>query len=91
MNVTDLANPAGAGATDRWVRSYDMNQLITRSNHDMLHFYSVGRLNVLRQFSRAHNVSGAFGKDRNAESRADTIIGVVYVGALILLMFSYLT
>jgi hypothetical protein len=92
MNVTGLVDPAGAGATDRWVRSSDMDQLISRKNRDMLHFDEIEWRNVFRQDRRVLKGTGTQGKDRNEKAfDTATIIGVVYVGVLIVLMLVFLT
>jgi hypothetical protein len=85
--------PAGAGPTDRWVRSSDMDKLISRKNRDMLHFDKVEWPNVWRQDRRVPDGTRTHRKDSNRKkfSNTDTIIGVVYVGVLIILMLVYLT
>jgi hypothetical protein len=93
MNVTDLADPAGAESTDRWVRSTNMDQLILRKNRDLRHFDEVDWTILGWQDRRVLNDIRTQGKDSNKKdiSKTDTIIGVVYVGVLIVFMFVYLT
>jgi hypothetical protein len=68
-----------------------MDQLISRKNRDMLHFDEVEWTNVFRQDRRVPRGSGTQGKDSKDDSNTDTILGVLYVGVLILLMLVYLT
>ena len=93
MNVTDLVNPAGAGSMDRWVRSINMNQLISRKSRDMRHFDENDWTIIGWQDRRVLNDAGTHGEDSNEKdiSNTDTIIGVVYVGVLIILMLLFLT
>jgi hypothetical protein len=91
MNVTDLADPAGAESADRWVRSYYMDQLISRKNRDMRHFDEDDWTMVGWQGRSVLNDTGTHGKDRKDISNTDTIIGVVYVGALVVFMLVFLT
>jgi hypothetical protein len=59
----------------------------------MRHFDEVEWTIVGWQNGRALDDAGAQGKDSNekATSRIDTIVGVVYVGVLVLFMLVYLT
>jgi hypothetical protein len=93
MNVTDLADPAGAESTDRWVRSPDMDQLISRRNSGMPHLGEDDWTILGWQDRRVLNDTGTHAKDSNKKgtSKTDTIIGVVYVGVLVLFMLAYLT
>ena len=93
MNVTDLADPAGAGSTDRWVRSSNMNQLISRKNRYMQHFDEDDWTILGWQDRRVLNDTGTHGKDSNKKdiSKTSTIMGVVYVGVLVILMLVFLT
>ena len=93
MNVTDLADPAGAGSTDRWVRSSNMDQLILRNNRDLRHFDEVDWTILGWQDRRVLNGTGTHGKDSNKKdsSKTNTIIGVVYVALLVIFMLVYLT
>ena len=91
MNVTGPVDPAGAGTTDRWGRSFTMDQLISPKNRDMLHFDEVEWTNVFREDRSVLNGTGTQGKDSKDFSNTDTILGVLYVGVLILLMLVYLT
>ena len=93
MNVTDLADPAGAESTDRWVRSSNMDQLILRKNRDMQHFDEDDWTILGWQDRRVLNDTGTHGKDGNKKdiSNTGTIIGFVYVGVLVILMLVFLT
>jgi hypothetical protein len=91
MNFADLVVPAGAGSTDRWVRSFDMDQLISRKSRDMQHFGEVDWTILGWQDRRVPNGTGAHAKDSEDIGNTDTIIGVIYVGVLVLLMLVYLT
>jgi hypothetical protein len=93
MNVTDLADPAGAGSADRWVRSSNMDQLISRKNRNMRHFDEDDWTILGWQDRRVLNGTGTQGKDSNKKdiSKNNTIIGVVYVGVLVILMLVFLT
>ena len=70
-----------------------MDQLISSRNRDMLHYDEVEWTNVLRQDRRVLDGTGTHGKDsdRRDYSDIDTIVGVLYVGVLIVLMLAYLT
>jgi hypothetical protein len=93
MNVTDLVDPAGAGSTDWWVRSSNMNQLISRKNSGMPRLDEVDWTNLGWQSRRVINGTQTHDKDstRKGGSKIDTIIGVVCVGALVVFMLAYLT
>jgi hypothetical protein len=93
MNVTDLVNPAGAGLTDRWVRSSNMDQLISRKNRNMQHFDEDDWTIFGWQDRRVLDDTGTPGKDSNRKdiSNTDTIIGFVYFGLLVIFMLVFLT
>jgi hypothetical protein len=93
MNVTDLVDPAGAGSTDRWVRSFNMDQLVSRKNRDLQHFDEDDWTILGWQDRRVLNDAGTHGKDTNRKdiSNTDTIVGLVYFSLLIIFMLVYLT
>ena len=93
MNVTGLAETAGAGSTDRWVRSSNMDQLISRRNRDLQHFDEDDWTILGWQDRREFNGTGTRGKSRNKNGarKTNTVIGVVYVGVLVVLMLIFLT
>ena len=93
MNVTGLADPAGAGSTDWWLRSSNMDQLILRNNRDMQHFDEDDWTILGWQDRRVFNDTGTQGKDSDKKdsSKTDTIIGIAYISALIIFMLVYLT
>jgi hypothetical protein len=93
MNVTDLVDPAGAGSTDRWLRSSNMDQLVSGNNRDLRHFDEDDWTILGWQDRRVLNDTGTHGKDSNKKdiSNTSTIMGVVYVGVLVILMLVFLT
>jgi hypothetical protein len=93
MNVTDLADPAGAGSTDRWVRSFNMDQLVSRKNRYMQHFDEADWTILGWQDRRVLDGAGTHGKDTNRKdiSNTGTIVGLVYFSLLIIFMLVYLT
>ena len=93
MNVAGLADPAGAGSTDRWGRSSNMDQLILRENRDMRNFDEDGSTVAGWQGRRPRVDTGTYGNGCNKKDVGITnrIIGVAYVGALVVFMLVYLT
>ena len=93
MNVTDLVDPAGAGSTDRWLRSSNMDQLVSGNNRDLRHFDEDDWTILGWQDRRVLNDAGTHGKDSNKKDirNTSTIMGVVYVGVLVILMLVFLT
>lgn len=93
MNVTDPVDSAGAGPTDRRLRSSNMDQLILRNNRGMRHFDENDWTIAGWQYRRAPNDTAKHGEDGNQKdvSMTDRIIGVGYVGALVVFMLVYLT
>jgi hypothetical protein len=93
MNITDLADPTGAGLTDRWLRSSNMDQLISRNNRDLRHFDENDWTILGWQDRRVLDDTGTHGKDSNKKgiSKNNTIIGFVYVGLLVIFMLVFLT
>ena len=93
MNIAGLVDPAGAGSTDRWVGSFNMDQLISRKNRYMQHFDEVDWTILGWQDRRVLNDTATHGKDSNKKgiSKNNTIIGVVYVSVLVIFMLVYLT
>ena len=93
MNVTSLAETAGAGSTDRWVRSSNMDRIILRKNRDMQHFDEDDWTILGWQDRRVVNDTGTHGKDSNKKgiSKNNTIIGIAYISLLIIFMLVYLT
>jgi hypothetical protein len=93
MNVTDLADLAGAESTDRWVRSSYMNQLIFRKNRGMRYFDEDDWTIAAWRDHRALDDTKTLGKDssKKSGSTTDTIIGVGYLSVLIIFMLVYLT
>ena len=70
-----------------------MDQLILRKNRDMRHFDEDDWTIFGWQDRRVLNDTGTHGKDSDKKdsSKTDTIIGVVYVGLLVIFMLVYLT
>jgi hypothetical protein len=93
MNVTGLADPAGAESTDRWLRSSNMDQLISRMNRDLRHFDEDEWTIFGWQDRRVLDDTGTHCKDSNRKdsSGTDTFIGFAYVGVLVIFMLVYLT
>jgi hypothetical protein len=93
MNIAGLVDPAGAGSTDRWVGSFNMDQLISRKNRYMQHFDEVDWTILGWQDRRVLNDTGTHGTDSNKKdsSKTDTIIGIAYISVLIIFMLVYLT
>ena len=93
MNIAGLVDPAGAGSTDRWVRSFNMDQLVSRKNRYMQHFDEVDWTILGWQDHRVLDGAGTHGKDTNRKdiSNTGTIVGLVYFSLLIIFMLVYLT
>ena len=93
MNVTSLAETAGAGSTDRWVRSSNMDRIILRNNRDLRHFDEDDWTILGWQDRPEFDDTGTRGKSRNKNGarKTNTIMGVVYVGVLVILMLVFLT
>jgi hypothetical protein len=93
MNIAGLADPAGAGSTDRWLRGSNMAQLISRNNRDLRHFDEDDWTIVGWQDRGVLDDTGTHGKDSDRKDigNTDTIIGFVYVGLLVMFMLVYLT
>ena len=70
-----------------------MDQLILRKNRDMRHFDEDDWTILGWQDRRVLNDTETHGKDSNKKdiSKTNTIIGVVYVGVLVIFMLVYLT
>jgi hypothetical protein len=70
-----------------------MNQLISRKNRYMQHFDEDDWTILGWHDRRVFNDTGTHGKDSNKKgiSKNNTIIGVVYVGVLVIFMLVYLT
>ena len=93
MNVTDHVDPAGAGSTDRWVRSSNMDQLVSLKNRDARHFNETEWTILGWRDRRELDATGTRGNgsNKNGARKTNTVIGVVYVGALVTFMLAYLT
>jgi hypothetical protein len=93
MKVTGLAENAGAGSTGRHTRSSDMDQLTFRNDCEMKHFDEDDWTLLGWQDRRGIDSPATRRTDsaKKGSSKSDTVIGVVYVGALVIFMLAYLT